>query len=129
MNQDERQYSSHKNEEGGFSYTKDQLESLLEQAGEYAETRLKLWQYKAIHKTSDLFATAISGLIVALAFIFFLGLFNIALAFFIGSLLGKTYWGFFILAGIYLLIWFIFRAGNNRWFKVPLTNFIIKKFF
>lgn len=117
--------------EGYSEYTSiaDQAEALFEKASDYAETRFRLFQLKAIDKISDMVATAIAGIIVAIAFIFFLVMFNIALALFIGALLGKAYWGFLILAGFYLLLWFVFRAGNNKWFKTPITNLIIKKFF
>jgi len=115
--------------DSAYSSIADQAEALFEKAGDYAETRFRLFQLKAVDKISDVAATIISGIIVAIAFVFFLIMLNIAFALFIGAMLGKAYLGFLILAGFYLLLWFAFRAGNNRWFKIPITNFIIKKLF
>lgn len=129
MNQNGADRSFGKEEEEEYTSTQDHMEALFEKAGDYAETRLRLFQLKSIDKISELAASAISGLLLAVVFLFFIGLLNIAIALFIGSRLGNAYWGFFVLSGCYLLIWFIFRMGNNKWFKTPITNRIIKKFF
>lgn len=107
----------------------DQVETLFEKAGDYAETRFRIFQLKAVDKISDMASAAISGLVVAVAFIFFFGMLNIGIALFIGSLLGDAYAGFLIMAGLYLLLWLLFRSMNEKWFKIPIANRIIKMFF
>jgi hypothetical protein len=41
--------------------------------------------------------------------------------------LGKMFYGFFIVAGFYLLLGLLFYSMRNRWFKEPISNMIIQK--
>ncbi len=108
---------------------KDHIEELFEKAGDYVETRVRLYKLKAVDKVSDVASTVISKLIVAVAVIFFVLMLNFGLAFLIGEALGKTFYGFFVMGGFYLLIWILFSTMQEKWFKTPIVNSIIKKFF
>ena len=80
---------------------------MLETLKEYASKRLDLVKIVATEKAS-LSAGIVTYLVLMLvAFTFFIILFNIGVAYFIGKLLGATAYGFFIVAGFYLLIMII----------------------
>lgn len=111
------------------SSTRGHFEDLFDKAGDYVETRIRLYKLKAVDKVSDVASTIISKLIVAVAVLFFILMLNLGLAFLIGEALGKTYYGFFVMAGVYLLIWLLFSSQQDKWFKTPIVNSIIKKFF
>ena len=51
---------------------------------------------------------------------------NIGIGLWLGEILHKNYYGFFALAGIYLIIGLIFFAGRNTWLRTPIANSIIK---
>ena len=63
---------------------------------------------------------------IMVGFVFFLFL-NIGLALLIGQLLGRAYYGFFIIAGFYIIIGIILLAFRNKWLKTPIANAMIKK--
>lgn len=111
------------------STPRDHIEDLFDKAGDYVETRVRLYKLKAVDKVSDVASTVISKLIVAVAVLFFILMLNLGLAFLVGEALGKIYYGFFVMAGFYLLVWLVFSAQQEKWFKTPIVNSIIKKFF
>ncbi len=104
------------------------FETLLSQAGEYAETRAKLLKLKVADKTSETVSDAASALVVGIFLIFFVVLLSFGLSFLLGELLGKTYYGFFAMAGFYAICALIFKANKKRFIKTPVSNFIIAKF-
>lgn len=103
------------------------FESLLSKAGDYAETRAKLLKLKVADKTSDTVSDAASTLVVMIFLVFFLLIFSTGLALLLGELLGKNYYGFFIIAGVYGIAGIIFRVNSKRFIKTPVSNFIINK--
>ena len=107
---------------------RDNVESLFERAGEYLETRIDLYQLKAVDKSSDILSTLVSKLIVMLVFVMFIFMINIGIALLLGQVLGGSYYGFFALAGLYLITGLIFISMRKKWFKAPLTDMIIQKF-
>ena len=101
-------------------------ETLLANIRDYIETRINLLKLKAIDKSSGVISSVASvAFIVILGFIFIL-LLNIGIALLLGSLLGKAYYGFFILAAIYIIIGIILYNSRDKWLKTPITNSIIK---
>lgn len=98
---------------------------LFEKAEHYTCTSVELYKLKAIDKSADV----ISVLIARLAIIAFIGLFflilNIGVALWIGEILGKSYYGFFIVSAAYALIGILLYVFSNAWIKVPLRNSII----
>lgn len=85
--------------------TKESLfEPLLERAEAYGKTTLNLLKLKAVGKTSEALSSFVSRLLLVIFFIFFIVTLNIAVALWLGDLLGKSYYGFFAVAGFYGII-------------------------
>lgn len=101
------------------------LELLLEKAEDYGNTTIELMKLKAINKSADI----ISSLALKLVFFAIVALFivvaNVGVALWIGDLLGKPYYGFFIVAACYGLAAVLLRSYLLNWVKVPISNFII----
>ena len=53
--------------------------------------------------------------------------FNIGIALLIGELMGKIYYGFFIVAAFYLLAGLVLHLFLYKWIKKPLGDLIIKQ--
>ena len=106
----------------------DNIESLFERAGEYIETRIDLYKLKAVDKSSDVLSSVISKMIVLLVFVMFIFIINIGIALLLGELLGKSWVGFFVLAGFYLITGIIFNYMRKKWFKGPIADKMIQKF-
>ena len=107
---------------------KNNIESLIERGGDYLETRLELLKLQAVGKASEATSGLISGVIVfsllALCFL----ILNIGIALLLGDVLGRSYYGFFVLSGFYLVTGLIFYAMRHKWIKEPVANNMIKKF-
>lgn len=104
---------------------KSLIETLLEKTEHYTKTSTELLKLRAIEKSSDV----ISTLTAQLAIIIFIALFfltlNIAIALWIGEILGRYYYGFFIIAGVYAVSGILLYTFRNKWIKVPVRNSII----
>jgi O-antigen ligase len=103
------------------------IESLGKKAGEYLETRIELFKLKAADKSADIVSEMVSRLVLIVFLSLFLLIVNIGIALFIGQVVGKNYYGFFIVAGFYGLCGVLFYLFRNKWVKKPVSDGIIKK--
>ncbi len=103
------------------------VESLIDRVKSYVETRIDLLRLKAIDKSSSFLSLLITIIVVLLVgFIFFIFL-NIGIALLLGEMLGKSYYGFFIVAGFYIIIGLVLFIFREKWIKAPIANSMIKK--
>jgi hypothetical protein len=103
------------------------IDALLSDAGDYIGTRTTLWKLKAIESLSDVSGELVSGLaLIGIAALVFL-IFSTGLALLIGYWVGKSFYGFFIVGGVYAIVGLIFFAFRNRWLKEPFSNLLIRK--
>ncbi len=105
----------------------NQLESLFEKAEAYTKTTFELSKLKALETTTRVLPSLVSWLSVAFMFFLFTLVLNIGIAFWLGELLGKPYYGFFIVGGFYLLAGIVFYFFLQSWIKKPISELIIKQ--
>ena len=101
---------------------------LMEKLEDFAHTNVKLFQYKAIDKGTEVASSVISGVVMAVFFLLGFVILSIGLALLIGSWLNDSYWGFFIMGGFYFLLGLLFYLFRDKWIKTPLINSLSKKF-
>lgn len=103
------------------------LESLLDSAKEYGITTFELMKLKALDKTTDIVSSAVpSAVFIALIALFILFL-SLGLALWLGDLLGKTYFGFFVVAGFYILCGMILHFALHKPVKKLIGDFFVKQ--
>jgi hypothetical protein len=105
------------------------VESLFWHAEDYLETKAELFKLKAIDKSSDVISSIAARMVIALFVASFFLMFNIGVALLIGHSMGEIYYGFFIVAGFYLIVIAILYSSRNKWLKAPINNLIIKSIF
>jgi hypothetical protein len=103
------------------------IEELFYKLKEYGDTRLDLFKLKSINKASGFFSSVIMGLILVGILLLVLTFISVGAALLIGSLLGKAFYGFFIVALIYLIIGLILFSGRQKILKAPISNKLIKQ--
>ena len=103
------------------------IDILLTDAGDFIETRTTLWKYKTIESLADVSGELVSGLGLIVIASFVIILFSIGFSLLIGEWLGKSYYGFFIMGGLYAILGLIIFAGRRRWLKNPFSNMLIRK--
>lgn len=107
---------------------KNFIDPLLEKAEAYGKTSFELVKMRALAKTADVTSTLISRSIFILLISFFAFTINIAVALWIGDLLGKNYYGFLIVAGFYALASVILLIVHPS-IKSRVNDTIIKQLF
>ena len=104
------------------------LEPLFEKTEAYAKTSFELFKLKALDKTADVTANLISRALFIIVITFFAFLLNIAVALWLGDMLGKAYYGFLIVAGCNALIGIILLIAHPS-IKTRACNAIIRQLF
>jgi hypothetical protein len=104
------------------------IESIFTQSKDYIDNRLELYKLKMIDKSSGVASSIISGIVLFVIFFIFFVVLNIGIALLIGDLVGKSYWGFLILAVFYAIVGLFLFLKRDKIFKTPVTKLIIGKF-
>lgn len=103
------------------------IELLFEKAEDYARTTAELTKLTVVDKSADVLSSLLSQMAVAVVVALFSLLINIGISLWLGELLGKTYYGFFIVSGFHLLFAILLYSYKSVWIKMPISNFIIHK--
>jgi len=103
------------------------LEELADTVKEYVNTRIEAVKLSAAEKTSAVMANVLAGVVVALVFVFFVIFASVALSLGVGEWIGKTWAGFLIVAGLYLLIGIVVWMARGKLIRLPLMNAMIQQ--
>jgi hypothetical protein len=105
------------------------IESLFTQTKDYVDNRLELFKLKFIDKASGIASSVASGITLFVVFFIFFVILNIGIALAIGDLVGRSYLGFLIWAGFYLIVGLVVFFKREKIFKGPISGIIIRKFY
>lgn len=103
------------------------IATLFERAEDYSKTTIKLLKLNAINESADVASSLIARLVVIMTVVLSVLIINIGLAFWIGKLIGETYYGFFVIGGFYLLLAIVMQLFRDQLLKAPVSNTIIKQ--
>ncbi|MEP7230662.1 MAG: hypothetical protein ABI691_10450 [Ginsengibacter sp.] len=103
------------------------IEELFNKVKEYAETRLSLYKLIAINKAAGFFSTFIISLILILVLFTVILCVSIGGALLIGQWLGAASYGFFIVAGLYLIVGLVLYSMRGNILKNPVSSKLIKE--
>ena len=103
------------------------LESLLERATEYGKTSFELVKLKTIDKTTDVVSSMVPHSIVFVLIATFMLFLNLGVALWLGDVLGKTFYGFLVVAGFYILAGMVIHFFLHKRIKKVVGNYFIKR--
>ena len=103
------------------------VESLIDRVKSYVETRIDLLRLKAIDKSSSFLSLLMAMLIVILVGFISIMLLSVGIALLLGDWLGSASYGFFIVAGLYLITGLVLYSSRDKLLKSPIANSMIKK--
>jgi hypothetical protein len=103
------------------------IQTLVAKAEQFGKTSIELCKLKAIHKSADIISSVAVRLTILAISILCILAFTTGLALWFGELCGKTYYGFFIIAGVYAFAGTLIFVFRNRWIKTPVQNSIVSK--
>ena len=102
------------------------VEPLIERAEQFGKTTFELMKLKSLDKAADISSKVISRLFLTILVSVFAITLNIAVALWLGFLLGASYYGFFIVASFYGLICVVVYLIHPA-IKVRINNLIIEQ--
>ncbi|MBX3256973.1 MAG: hypothetical protein KF862_22740 [Chitinophagaceae bacterium] len=105
----------------------DNLTELVQDTGKYIEAKTELWKLKVADKTTEVASSIASQVILAVIALLVIISVNTGVALVVGKWLGELYYGFFIVAGFYILLGLIIYANRTVFMKTPFYNAIINK--
>jgi hypothetical protein len=103
------------------------LESLLDKATEYSKTSYELVKLKALDKSADIISSFIPHSVVFVLIASFLLFFNIGLAFWLGKILGETFYGLFVVAAFYIITGIVIHLFMYKWIKRRISDYFIQQ--
>jgi hypothetical protein len=101
------------------------IEALFEKVENYSTTTVELLKLNAIDKFTDVVSSLASQLVMCVIGVLFTFLINIGAALWLGEVLGRPYYGFFAIAGLYALVFTLVYFFGSQWIKLPVSNAII----
>lgn len=101
------------------------IENLIEKAEAHTRTTLQLYKDEALYKSAEIASDLALKFALAIVVIMFTFLINIGMSLWIGKQLENVYYGFFIVALLYLCLAFLIYIFKEKWVKNPVANFII----
>jgi hypothetical protein len=102
---------------------------LYQEVEQYVKTALELYKLKALKVGAEVFSSIATGFILWILFLFILLFLSIGAGFYLGKLLGSYHYGFFAVAGIYIIIVAIIYVYRVKCLKNKLSDLIIKIIF
>lgn len=103
------------------------IESLFERFETYSKTTFELTKLKLLEKAISIATSLLSRMIVISMISMFALTISIGIALMLGEFLGKTYYGFFIVAAFYLVVGLVMHFFLPKWIKKPVSRFIIEQ--
>lgn len=101
------------------------IESLFEKASEYGKTSFDLIKLRALDKTSHVGASIVSHSFVMIIVATLVLFVNLGIAFWLGEILGRLYFGFFAVATLYFVIFLLYLMLSKS-IKRCVQNYFIK---
>jgi len=103
------------------------VEELFYKLKDYGETRIDLFKLKAINKISSFLSTLIVSVFLIVLLFLVLICITVGFGLLIGGWLGNIFWGFFIMAAIYIIIGLVLYSSRNKLLKQPVSDRLIKE--
>jgi hypothetical protein len=103
-----------------------QINTLFRHAEAYGKSTYELLRLKGIERMALVTSSMLTQIIILALVSMFVIAVSIGVALYLGEILEKTYYGFFIVAGFYLLVGIIVRYALREWIRRALSNSIIR---
>jgi phosphoglycerol transferase MdoB-like AlkP superfamily enzyme len=105
------------------------VEILFEKAEKYGKTTLEVLKLRALSLSAEVASSLAVKLAVFTVVALFTFILNIGIALWLGELMGKSYYGFFVIAGFYVLLAVLIYLFRDQWIKIPVSNSVITQMF
>jgi hypothetical protein len=101
------------------------LEEIFEKSQNYTKLTFEITKLKGLNTTANVVTMLVARLASILFMVLFMLVLSLGAAIWIGDALGKIYYGFFIIAGAYLVVGILLRVFLQDLIKKPISDLII----
>ena len=105
------------------------VEELAAHVNEYVSNRIALIKLNTAEKSSKVLSVIIAIAIAMMVMVFFIVFASIALAYVFAKWTGELYWGFLIVAGIYLLLGLWVWVRKEKILRMRFMNTMLHQLF
>jgi uncharacterized integral membrane protein len=109
--------------------TFSKVEEMADHVKAYVNNRITSVKLSAAEKTSRVAANIIAAVIVTVIFLVFIVFASIAAAYALAKWTGEFYWGFLIIAGVYLVAALFIWKLKERILQLPIMNALLRQLF
>lgn len=109
-----------------FSRINRRIEDLNQDIRAYVQNKLEYFELKMMKKVTELSAKIVTRIAATLIFLMFLTFASIAIAIIIGRNLGDISLGFFIVAGLYFIVFLLILIFGRRMFSTAIVRKLSK---
>jgi hypothetical protein len=102
------------------------LETLLEKVTDYSKTSFELIKLRTIDKTADVVSSLVPHSVVFILLASFFLFLNLGIALWLGNILGKPFYGFFVVAAFYIVTSLIIHFFAFKRIKKSVSDYFIK---
>jgi len=103
------------------------LSALFDKAVEYCKTSYELVKLKALEAVTDVIASILTDILFYIIVAVFMIFVSMGVAFWLGEIMGKIFYGFFIVAAFYgvvvIVLHFLMRKTVNK----GMGDYVVKK--
>jgi hypothetical protein len=103
------------------------IEALFERVEAYGKTTFQLAKLRSLETATIVVTSLVARLSVVIMGALFILVLTIGIALWLGELLGKVYYGFFIVAAFYLVAAIVLHFFLQKWIKKPISALIISQ--
>lgn len=104
-------------------------EEMAAHVKQYVNNRIASVKLSAAEKSSQIIAGIFAVTIAVIFFIIFLLFISVAAAFALAKFTGEWYWGFLIVAGLYLVTGCFLWFAKEKILRMPIMNAMLKQLF
>ena len=108
---------------------KEETKDLLEHVTDYLETYYQLITINVVEKGINIASALINAIILGILGLFAFGCISLGIGWWIGDLVNSRVGGFFILAGVYIVIMLAILMMRKKTILPFLRNFLTKKIY
>ena len=102
-------------------------EVLVDHLKKYIATNIEKVRLEFVERTAVIVAGLINQLVVGIVFLLFIVTVSIGLGIYLSTFFDNNFAGFFIVAGVYLLLGIIMLASGKKMIEEPSRDLLIKK--
>ncbi len=105
------------------------IDSLFKKITEFLVTYIELLKLRSVEKATSAISTILPDLVVSILMLVFLLFINLGAAFWLGEVLGRSYFGFLLVGSFYLIVGFLFHFLLRGRIRKAAANYLIKRIF